>query len=246
MSAPRSNKLAKIKTDPKSLTDRIREVSPRYAALLEKHSQLRAREEELIAEIKPLGEQQRRSQIGFVAQLPKPKPRPAVVPHAGAAALLGGLLPEPTLEEVATPPVRQSWAGEQRLAELGAESESVAEAIKLIQPALSAARREYSKLVAAQRGEEYTAIVETIVDAANAFSETLLQHHVFINDRREDAVAWQYFRPIDVTTHFGDLAEDFSPLRRLVLAAIEQRHVGAGKLKSVKMPIDVAYLQEGS
>jgi hypothetical protein len=238
--------LAKLnKTEPKTKLDRIREVSPRYADLISANNKLHARAEELISEIKPLAEEQRRSQQSWTAQLAQPKPKP-VKRHDGAVALVGTLLSPQPIEETNPPPPRPSWPGEQRLRELGDECEAIGEAIKLLLPELSAARREYSKMVAAQRGVEYSAIVETIVDAANAFSETLLQHHVFINDRREDGVAWQYFRPIDVTTHFGDLAEDFSPLRRLVLAAIEQRHVGAGKLKSVKMPVDIAYLQEGS
>jgi hypothetical protein len=238
-------KLPQTKTEPKTQLERIAAVHPKYAALLTKRAELAARYEAVIAEGKPLGEEQRRHQISWVAQLPKTKPRP-IVRHAGATALLGDLLPEQPIEETSPPPPRPSWPGEQRLAELGTESEAITEAIKLIQPALKEARREYSKLVAAQRGAEYTAIVETIVDAANAFGDTLLQHHQFINQQREDGVAWQYFRPIDVVTHFADLAEDFSPLRRLILAAIEQRHVGAGKTPSWKMPVDIAYLQEAS
>ena len=181
--------MAKIKSEPKTQLQRIAAVSPRYAALLEKSAELRAREEELIAEIKPLAEQQRRSQIGWVSQTPKPKPRPAVVRHEGAVALLGDLLPEPTLEEVATPAPRPSWPGEQRLADLGAESEAITEAIKLLLPALSAARRDYSKLVAAQRGAEYSAVVERIVDAAKTFGDALLDHHRFIDGQRLDGVA---------------------------------------------------------
>jgi hypothetical protein len=238
--------MAKLQTTkPKSQLERIRDTYPRYADLIVKQSSLLARQEVVHALAVPLAERGKRAMASWQAQLPRAKPVP-VVHHAGAAALLGELLPELTPEQINPPPPRPSWDGEVELRELSAEAEAIQEALKLLAPELTKARRVYSKLVAAQRGAEYTAIVETIVDAANAFSETLLQHHVFINDRREDAVAWQYFRPIDVTTHFGDLAEDFSPLRRLVLAAIEQRHVGAGKLKSVKMPIDVAYLQEGS
>jgi hypothetical protein len=233
------------KPEPKSQLSRIRDTYPRYADLIVKQAELLARQEVVHAAAVPLAERGKRAMASWQAQLPKPKVKP-VVRHSGAVALLDNLLPEQTHEELNPPPPRPSWDGEVELSELSAEAESIQEALKLLAPELPKARREYSKLVAAQRGEEYTAIVETIVDAANAFSETLLQHHVFINDRREDGVAWRYFRPIDVTTHFGDLAEDFSPLRRLVLAAIEQRHVGAGKLKSVKIPVNVAYLQEGS
>ena len=237
--------MAKLKSEHKTQIERIRDVSPKYSAIIEKHAELLARQEAVLKEIGPLAEQDRRARPSWTAQLPKPKPKP-IVRHAGAVALVGDLLPEQPIEETSPPEPRPSWPGESRLRELSAESEAIAEALKLLIPEQMKARKAYSKAVVAQRGAEYQMLVETIVDAANAFSEALLQHHVFINDRREAGVAWQYFRPIDVTTHFGDLSEDFSPLRKLVLAAIEQRHVGAGKLKSLKMPIDIAYLQEGS
>jgi len=57
-------------------------------------------------------------------------------------------------------------SGEQHARELSAESEAIAEAIKLLAPGISRARKEYSRKVAEQRGEEYQAIVERIVDAA--------------------------------------------------------------------------------
>ncbi len=234
--------MAKLKSEPTKL-DKIRAIHPRYSDLIEKHSELIARQETVLAEIKPLSEEQRRHQISWVAQAPKPKPKP-VVRHAGAVALVGDLLPEQPIEETSPAPPRPSWPGEQRLRELGAESEAIVEALKLIAPELAKARKEYSKLVAAQRGEEYREIVEKIVDAAKALGDQLLAHHGYIDQRRLDGVAWQYFRPINVSD-FGDIAEDFSPLRKLILAAIEQRHVGEGKLPDWKMPVDIAYLQNG-
>ena len=92
-------KIPPTQTKPLTTIDRIREVSPKYAALLEKSAELRAREQELIVEIRPLADEQRRSQVSWVSQLPKPKPRP-VKRHAGATALLGDLLPEQPIEEI--------------------------------------------------------------------------------------------------------------------------------------------------
>jgi hypothetical protein len=42
---------------------------------------------------------------------------------------------------------------------------------------------------------------------------------------------------------FGDVGEDFRPLKRLILDATEKRHVGAGKIPNWRMPCDLAYLQ---
>ena len=234
----------KLKSEPKTQIERIAAVHPKYSALVEKSNELHARYEELIAEIKPLAEQQRRHQISWVAQLPKPpKPKPVVL-HSGAVALLGDLLPEPTLETVSPPPTPPSWPGEQRLNALGEEAEAISEAIKILHPALSAARRGYSKLVSAQRGAEFTAAVERIVDAVNVLGDALLSHHEFINQQGEDGISYSNFRPLNLDV-FGDLADDFSPLKKLILDAVEKKHVGAGKLPSWKMPVDIAYLQNG-
>jgi len=235
----------KLKSEPKTQIERIAAVHPKYSALVEKSNELHARYEELIAEIKPLAEQQRRHQISWVAQLPKPpKPKPVVL-HSGAVALLGDLLPEPTLETVSPPPPpRASWPGEQRLQALGEEAEAISEAIKLLAPEIAKARKEYSKAVAAQRGAEFTAAVERIVDAVNVLGDAILSHHEFINQQREDGISYSNFRPLNLDV-FGDLADDFSPLKKLILDAVEKKHVGAGKLPSWKMPVDIAYLQNG-
>jgi hypothetical protein len=234
----------KLKPEPKTQIERIAAVHPKYAALLTKHAELAARYDAVIAEGKPLGEEQRRHQISWVAQLPKAKPRP-IVRHSGATALLGDLLPEQQPETLSPPPPPPSWPGEQRLNALGEEAEAISEAIKLLQIELSKARREYSKLAAAQRGAEYTAVVERIVDAVNVLGDALLSHHEFINQQREDGISYSNFRPLNLEV-FGDLAADFSPLKRLILEAVEKKHVGAGKIPSSwKMPVDIAYLQNG-
>jgi len=234
----------KLKSEPKTQIERIAAVHPKYAALVEKSNELHARYEELIAEIKPLAEQQRRHQISWVAQLPKPPKARPVVRHAGATALLGDLVPEQQPETVSPPPPPPSWPGEQRLNALGEEAEAIQEAIKLLLPEVSKARKEYSKLVATQCGVEFTAAVERIVDAAKALGDALLSHHEFINRQREDGISYSNFRPLNLEV-FGDLADDFSPLKKLILDAAEKKHVGAGKIPSWKMPIDIAYLQNG-
>jgi hypothetical protein len=125
--------LAKLKPEPKSQIERIAAVSPRYATLLTKHAELTARFEEIIEEANgprgrvdgvvdgktgavsynavPLAEQARRSQVAWVSQAPKPKPKP-IVRHAGAVALLDDLLPEQAPEETSPappPPAFMEW-----------------------------------------------------------------------------------------------------------------------------------------
>jgi len=235
--------LAKTKSQPKTQIDRIRDVSPKYAALIEKHAELLARQEDVLKEIRPLAEQDRRARPSWTAQLPKPKPKP-IVRHAGAVALVGDLLPEQPIEETSPPEPRPSWPGESRLRELSAESEAIAEALKLLVPEQMKARKAYSKAVAAQRGGEYSEIVERIVDSARALADAILSQHSFITELRNDGVAYRQFRPIDLS-RFGNLNEPDTPLLRLVLDAFELGHVGAGKIPDLKMPADISLFQGG-
>jgi hypothetical protein len=192
----------------------------------------------------PLAEQFRRSLASWTAQLPKPKPKP-VVRHAGAVALLDDLLPDQLPEEINPPQPRPSWSGEQRLAELGAESEAIQEAIKLLQPELAKARREYSKMVATQRGGEFSEIVSRVVDASRGLGDAILAHHEFITEQRIAGVGYQQFRPLNLSA-FGSLSEQHTPLLAVILDAIEKKHVDGGKLPSWKMPAPIEYFNGGN
>ena len=236
--------MAKIAAKPKSQLDRIRDVDGHYADLLTKNQELHARQEEVHAETQRLGQEERRSQVSWVVQAPKPKPQP-IVRHRGALALVGELLSPQPEDEITPPAPRPSWPGEQRARELGAESEAIAEAIKLLAPEIVRARKEYSKKVAAQRGAEYQAIVGRIVDAAKVLGDELLRHHDFINSMRLDGVSWRYLNPLSLND-FGDIDEDYSPLRKLILDAAEKKHIAAGQIPDWRMPVDIAYLQGGS
>jgi hypothetical protein len=236
--------LAKIQAKPKTQLDRIRAVDQHYADLLEKNRELYARQEEVHAETQRLGQEERRSQVSWVVQAPKPKPQP-IRRHAGAVALVGDLLSPQSEEELNPPPPRPSWAGEQRARELGAESEALAEAIKLLAPEITKARKEYSRKVAGSRKAEYTEIVERVVEAANMLGGALLDHHEFINQQRLDGVAWRYFRPLNLDL-FGNLDEPFTPLLGVITDAVEKGHVGAGQIPDWKMPVSLDYLQGGT
>lgn len=212
--------------------------------LLERNEKLHLRQKELHHEIQPLGQEERRSQVSWVVQAPKPQRQP-VVRNAAAVALVGDLLPEQPEEEINPPAPRPSWPGEGRLRELGAESEAIAEALKLIAPELARARKEYSRKVAEQRGAEYQVIVERIVDAAKALGNALIEQHTFINQQRLEGVAWRYLNPLSLND-FGDIDEDFSPLRRLILDAVEKRHVSADQIPDWHMPVSLDRLQGGT
>lgn len=236
--------MAKIQSKPKTQLERIRAVDPHYAMLLERSQKLHLRQEELHHEIQPLAQEERRTQVSWVTQAPKPKPQP-IVRHAGAVALVGDLLSPQPETELSPPPPRPSWPGEQRARELGAESEAISEAIKLLAPEIVSARKEYSKTVAAQRAAEYQVIVERVVEAAKALGDELLHHHEFINSQRLDGVSWRYFRPLNLD-QFGNLDEPFTPLLGVITDAVEKGHVDTGKVPDWKMPVDLAYLQGGS
>jgi hypothetical protein len=236
--------LAKLpKPEPKTQIERIRDVHPRYADLLERNSALIARQAEIVAEIKPLSEQERR-QPALITQAPKPKPQP-VKRHDGALALVGKLLSPQREEELSPPPARPNWSGEERLRELGIESEAITEALRLLVPEIKKARLEYSKLVATKRGPEHTALVEKIVDAAKVLGSSMIEYHQFIDDQRQDSVAYRQFRPLNLE-RFGNLNEPSQPLMQLILDAVERGHVGAGKIPADwKMPADIMLANGG-
>ncbi|MHC2375202.1 hypothetical protein ACVIQT_009899 [Bradyrhizobium diazoefficiens] len=92
------------KNSEPALIDRIREVHPKYAALLEKQRELLDRQAAAQAEANPLGQEERRALLGWVTQQPKPKPKP-IVRHADAVDLVGELL-SPQSEAEVSPPQR--------------------------------------------------------------------------------------------------------------------------------------------
>jgi hypothetical protein len=154
-------------------------------------------------------------------------------------------LPPQPEEELIPPAPRPSWPGEERLRELGEEAESTSEAIKLLLPELTKARGEYSNLVATQRGTEYSAIAEAVVDATRALGDAIIQHHDFITEQRLDGVAYRNFRPLNLE-RFGNLDEPGQPLLRTIMDAVENKLVGAGKLPNWKMPADITHFQGGN
>lgn len=228
--------MAKAKT-PMTTIDRIRTVSPRYAELLEKSAELTARHEAVLSEIAPLSEQERRTQVSWVAQTPKPQPKPKHR-HAGAVALVGDLLSPQPAEELKPPPPRPSFPGEDRLRELGAESESISEALRLLASELAVARRSYSLQVATQRKDDYQQLAEAVVDAARKLGDAVLAHHEFIDELRRDGVGYQALRPLHLEP-YGNLGEPGTILLRTIMDAVERGHIGAGKIPAWRMPVDV-------
>jgi hypothetical protein len=229
------------KSEPKSKLEKIAETYPRYSSLLQKQSELLARQEAVHAEARPLAERGKRAMASWQAQLPKPKAKP-IVRHAGAVALLDGLLPDQPADELNPPPPRPSWDGEVQLRELSAEAESLVEALKLIAEPLKRARREYSLRVAKERGEAYKLIVSNIIDIAVGLGTALEAHTAFLNEMRLDAAGWRYLRPID-TTAFGEINEDGSIIRSLILNAVEQGHVSGGQIPKWNPALTLSMLQ---
>ncbi|WP_144030695.1 hypothetical protein [Bradyrhizobium japonicum] len=260
--------MAKTKSEP-TLIERIRAVHPKYAALLEKQRELLDRQDALYLDLNDsapqtlvrtvdaageervtlragkvsLAETARRSVLGWVAQLPKPKPQP-VVRHEGAVALVGELLSPQPEHEINPPPLPPNWPEESRYGEIGRELESLAEALKLLAPELTRARREYSKLVVAERAPDYQKLVETVVDASRQLGDAVLAAHEFVDRARLDGIERRYLKPL-LMTEFGDLAEQYSPLRSIIERAIELGHVGAGKRPDWKLPASHELIYSG-
>lgn len=256
------------KSEP-TLIDRIRETHPKYAALLDKQRELLDRQGALYRELNDsapqtlvravdadgkervtlragkisLAETARRSVLGWVAQLPRPKPQPTVR-HEGAVELLGELLSPQPEHEINPPPLPPNWPDEPRYKEIGRELESIAEALKLLAPELTKARREYSKLVVAERAPDYQKLVETVVDASRRLGDAVLAAHEFVDQARLDGIERRYLKPL-LMTEFGDISEPHSSLRSLIERAIELKHVGAGKRPTWKMPASPALIYSG-
>jgi hypothetical protein len=235
--------MAKLQTkpEPKSLLSRIRDIYPRYADLLVRQSELLARQEAAYAEARPLAERGKRAMESWQAQLPKPKAKP-IVRHVGAVALVGDLISEQPAEELNPPAPRPSWDGEDQLRELSAEAEAIQEALKLLAPELTNARRQHSLLVAKERGAEYQVIIGRVVDIVRGLGDAIQEHHAFLNEIRLDAVAWKHFRQVDLTA-FGSLDEDGSILMRLVRDAVERGHVSGDKIPKWNPALSLSQLQ---
>jgi hypothetical protein len=217
----------------------LRTVHPEYAAASDKLNELHKRSEELIVLIRPLSEEASRNQISWIAQSPKPKPKP-VERHAGATALLGDLLPPLTPDEIDPPPLRPSWPGEPELRALGAEIESVQEAIKLLQPVWARARAQGSKKVCEQRLPEYRQLVAKLVAAAKQFGDVLIEHHELVDEIRRQGASWSFLRPLNLES-FGSL-DGSSPVTRMIAEAIENGHVPSDVDPKWKMPNDLQRL----
>jgi hypothetical protein len=225
-------------TKPATKQD-LRTIHPEYAAVSDKLNDLHKRSEEIAALARPLNEQASRSQISWVAQSPKAKPKP-VERHAGAAALLGDLLPPLTPEQIDPPTPAPSWPGEAEHRALGAENEAVHEAIKLLQPVWARARAEGSKKVCEQRLPEYRQLVAKLVSAAKQFGDALIDHHEFVDEIRGQGASWSFLRPLNLES-FGEL-DGSSPVTRLIAEAIENGHVGSDAAPEWKMPTNLQLL----
>lgn len=233
----------------------------RLDALAAKQAELLARFEELRSEVgagittyrttlAPSGavtsfgvEEDLRTQAGrnqLAIESPKPKPAPKIR-HAGATELLGELLPPQPPEEVNPPEPPQSWQGEQRYREIARETESITEALRILGPEIEKERRAYSERVLAQRADGYKEIASGIVDAAQALGNALMEHYSFIDELRLSGVEWRRMRRLDLGA-FGDLSESHTPLKKLILSAVEQGHVDGSKIPAWRLPASIQIL----
>jgi hypothetical protein len=225
-------------TKPATKQD-LRAVHPEFAAASDKLNELHRRADELAALMRPLNEEARRHQIGWISQSPKPRAKP-VERDAGAVALLGDLLPPLTADEIDPPPPMPAWPREGELRALGAESVSVQEAIKWLGKIWARERAVGSKKLCEQRLPEYRQLVAKLVDAAKHFGDALVEHHTFVDGIRLQGASWSFLRPLNLEP-FGSLDSD-SPVTRMIGDAIEFGHVPAEADPKWKMPTDLARL----
>jgi hypothetical protein len=231
------------KSEPKTQIERILKISPRYSALVSKQAELLARQDAVLAEARPLSESCKRAMASWQAQLPKPKPPKPIVRSAAAVALIGdGLLSPQSEEEINPQPPPPAFAGQFELRALTDEAENIKEALRLLAGELTSSRKEHSQKVAKERGAEYTAIVERVVDTVLALGDAIEEHHAFLDQQRLDSAAWRYLRPVDLTA-FGELNEAGSILMRLVTDAVALGHVSGEKAPKWNPALSLSQLQ---
>ncbi|WP_426433910.1 hypothetical protein [Bradyrhizobium genosp. P] len=239
--------------------DPIDKLSPHYSSLLQRNAALRARSDELRAEIggnmtthvttfnhdrvvkysvtESLGaEAARNSNWATENQPPPKKPEPTDAERLRAEAvrkLVGDLVPEPK-EEIA--PIVPSWKHEARYNQIASEQAAITESLNLLAPEIERARQEHSKQVVALRAKEYENIALDIVDAALTLNSALAAQYDFVNDLRLSGVEWRrHLRTLNITA-FGDLAETSSPLKMLVNDAVEKGLCDGSKIPSNRLP----------
>jgi hypothetical protein len=251
--------LAKIKSE----RDILREASPHYSALLQRHKELTARQDDLKREVgdntlthvttinksgniegyrveESLGaEATRHKTWSSEAPKPQPKQRPR---HARGAALLEGLIEPQSEEELSPPPLKPEWPREELYRQIAREQEDITEALKILGPAIEAARKEHSQRLGAARADDYSALVEHAVDAAREFGDAIIALFEFTNEARLDSIDRKHFRALNL--HSFDIAESSHPLQRLIEDAVQKKHVGAKKMPEWKLsaPIELLHL----
>jgi hypothetical protein len=218
----------------------IEQTSPRYAALLRKDSHLATQLDELIPRGRALTQEKNKNNVPtWSGEVPRHKPAPKLR-HSGAEALLQGLLPEQTTEELDPPMPPEVWHGAAEHREIGAKIEALTEARKLLLPEIAKARREYSKQAAEQHAKAYKAVVAAVVKNAKALGDAILAHAEFINDMRLAGVERKHLRPINLQA-FGDLGGG-TPLFDLLTHAIETGHADEKQRPDWKLPASLELL----
>lgn len=253
--------MAKIKSETKSKLDHLQEASPHYAALLQRHKELTARQDELRRQIggntvthvsttdargnvigyrveESLGAEAAKHRT-WSSEAPKPQPRPRPR-HERGAALLEGLIEPQSEEELTPPPQKPEWPREEIYRQISREQEDIAAALAMLTPAIEAARKEHSQRLGSARTAEYSALVAHAVDAAREFGESILALFEFTNEARFAGIERRHFGALNLQSF--DLGEGSHPLQLLIADAIAKKHISPGELPSWKIPAPIELL----
>jgi hypothetical protein len=206
----------------------LREAAPEWAAISDKVASLCAREDELLAEMRPIQERVNRLRhaADSIPSSHNRKRAPEVIAASKEAAeILGALTPEPRTLPVFEFPVSEDV---KRLGALTDEHSAVREALSLLRDVQKGERRsrlEQAHLEGSLKyceaiSPEYKAVADAYIAALVELGRATVAHNAFLKERLT-GVAHASLRPIQTSPGLGDPLDAASELRRLLTWAAE-------------------------
>jgi hypothetical protein len=222
----------------------LRDLHPSWGVLSDKVRELSVREDALLERLWEIGERQ--SKEGAILWQGKPiQPNgqppadtflpPTYPPPLSKRALdiLGEHAPPPgpkpltNKERAAAQVVKYTLPGDEEAAEIGRELRALTEAKDMLHPLLLKAHAVGSGLLCDARREDYRIVAATVCAALVAVGDAVLAHRAFTGELVQQGAMWHQLKPVDVETItqlFGDPRDRNSTLRRLLWMAADAGH----------------------
>jgi hypothetical protein len=230
MFKPKIQTTAPVNADAVTERPTIRTLYPLWSDLSDRLAGFAQREDSILAEIRVITAKQDR-RAAKVLEGPGVEitiaPTPKAPLSAKLLALLGEHAPAPEPELPAAEPVwTQTRAGDEELAVLSRELTNIHAAAAILQPRLTLAHAEGSKLVCTAAAAEYATVATQVAVALVALGDALIAHNRFTQELVNDGVDWSYLRPVPVNAIVASVGNplDGGRLRQWLAGAAEGGH----------------------